>query len=206
MNKNWTIDDGTGEVPDALVASWELDRFPLPLQYVRMAGAYLDGAQLVFQGIAEDRLPLSFPHARVGQYLFLHALELFLKGVLLYATGGLVSGHDLGELYVRYRAARPDESLRMAGRLEDVLASDIGRPQTQQSRYPSDTQSKKWTVPAIVMIEQCIRDTSLCRTEFDRLSESLLGHEDRSRDPAGADSQSSSDRAERRDPQERRDI
>lgn len=78
-----------------------------PQQFASLALAYLESAQRLCDGLADNPSSGTFEKGAVVLYLSAHAVELFLKGAILRKAPHEHFAHDLEHIYNRYRALFP---------------------------------------------------------------------------------------------------
>ena len=138
------------------IGSWELEGIEEPAQLLGFAKAYLSASKILCQQIAKNRGAAKYADGCVVIFTAYHAVELFLKGMILKKDPSAKLHHDVEKLAHHYHNLYPNENyyLRVPFGME-VLGDDIATeekldklkkelPIEQIYRYPINKNGKTW--------------------------------------------------------------
>jgi hypothetical protein len=138
-----------------LLTNNELRGLPPPKQFVALAFAYLESAQQLCDGLADDPNNGTFERGAVVLFLSAHAVELFLKGAILRKAPNERFAHDLEHIYNRYAALFPGKRFTLtdmpfATEFPGMSKAEIAEAKREQPdpseifRYTVDKTGKPW--------------------------------------------------------------
>ena len=149
--------------------SWDYDEWSEPRRWRRMAVAYIDASIHCFEGIAAGTLTQDFAQAQAASFLFEHALELFFKGAIAQAGLNPQGHHRLEEHHAQFRKLFPGKRFAFEGRIDEAVASDPLRPDSEYSRYPRDKKAQPWQVNTHFDVPLWLAQLQIIRRDFERL-------------------------------------
>jgi HEPN domain-containing protein len=159
---------------DDRIRSRESDWYP-PIDHLfRLSQAYLDCSNRLFHSLHASELPRTFDHVRAASFLFEHALELFLKGAIMSATGKQTFGHNLHDLYARFLAQYGDR-FTFESEIERFTELDPNSTRAEYSRYPFDKDGEDWVQGNSVSLQRAIVQTDALKRDFNRVIASICG-------------------------------
>lgn len=157
-------------------------------QYFALARGYLDGSSVLCRALLDDAYAEQYSHTRVILYLCRHAVELFLKGAILKASGQQAKkSHNIVTLLDEYECLLPDQQFRFKTPFDLSTLPPIERTQytaelhaftgrynathDQRYRYPADNNGNDFPgyldsfIPAMFLSELQELSTELLRVE-----------------------------------------
>ena len=138
------------------IGSWELEGIDEPRQLLEFAKAYLSASKLLCQKIEENLNSAKYADTCVVTFTAYHAVELFLKGMILNKDSSAKLHHDVEKLAKHYRSIYPEEKYfwNVPFRIEllgdNSEAEEMLRkmkkefPQDQVYRYPVNKNGEMW--------------------------------------------------------------
>jgi hypothetical protein len=94
-----------------LISDSSLKSLSVPKRFVEYAKAYRDAAEALCQKMVESQEARTWPNASVVLMLSAHAVELFIKGIVLARDStAVLDGHQIDELEREYRSRFPEPS------------------------------------------------------------------------------------------------
>ena len=138
-----------------LLTNSKLRSQPPAKQFELLAFAYLDSAESLCESLAGSQDEATFEKGTVVLYLVAHAVDLFLKGVILRKAPDERFAHDLEHIHNRYRTLFPAKrfalttipfSTEYPGMTKQEIA-EVKREQPDASelyRYPVDKAGEPW--------------------------------------------------------------
>ena len=138
-----------------MIGSWEIEHLDNPELFHDLAVGYLDTSIVATRAMVYGAFLPRFSHSRVVLSMAHHAIELFLKGAILRATGDKkCSGHLLKDLYKRYVELYPEPELHFdlpfgfdyVGFAPEQIAKmrKDEPPQDQMYRYHTNLHGERW--------------------------------------------------------------
>ncbi|MBI3409332.1 MAG: hypothetical protein HY040_13390 [Planctomycetes bacterium] len=124
--------------------SWDYEDCSEAEHWFLTACAYQECACHVLSEMIEKRLSSSFHHAKVAAYLFLHAVELFLKGGIANAGKTVPSIHPLDKLYGQFRKLYSGKAFEFTGSIDDIAQPSSKTPHNEFPRYPTNHSGQPW--------------------------------------------------------------
>ena len=142
----------------ATIHSSEFQCLSVADRYFSLARGYLEGSRVLCEAIEKDDYASRYSHSRVVLHLCRHAVELFLKGAIAYATNAQpLQTHHLGNLITEYERVLPDPMFRFEVPFGvDALgtpdffsdfANQHHKTLDQRYRYPTDRSGKPFSDP-----------------------------------------------------------
>ena len=92
------------------IGSWELERVDEPAQLLSFAKAYLSASKLLCQNIKENIDKAKYADSCVVFFTSYHAVELFLKGMILKKDPSAKLHHDVEKLADYYHSLYTNEN------------------------------------------------------------------------------------------------
>ncbi len=138
-----------------MIGSWEIEQLDNPDLFHDLAVAYLDISIVTTRSMVYGAFLPRFSHSRAVLSMTYHAIELFLKGAILRATGDKkCTGHILEELYRRYEDLYPGQDMHFdipfgvvyLGFTPEQVAEMQKEepPQDQMYRYHTNLAGERW--------------------------------------------------------------
>jgi hypothetical protein len=138
------------------IGSWELENVDEPLQLLEFARAYLSASKLLCCNVQELKEKARYADGCVVIYTAYHAVELFLKGMILLKNRDAWLHHDIENLAKDYHKLYPGKEyaweipfgIEVLGNTEesknqiDKLKREL--PQDQLYRYPINKKGQSW--------------------------------------------------------------
>lgn len=140
---------------DRLISDASIKGLPIGLRFIEYANAYLSAAQSLCALMEHQESTRTWPNASVVLMLSAHAVELFIKGMVLSRDGNIVlDGHNLESLNAVYFEHFPEASFHWAMPFktsyvgfEEAEIAELRRQQTAHSvlyRYPVARGGGEW--------------------------------------------------------------
>lgn len=135
--------------------SWEFDGIDTPQQFIELARAYLRAAKLLCLEIIEAFDNSKFEDSRVVCFITHHAIELFLKGMILKKRPDMNLHHNVQKLSEEFKKLYPLENLpipfkiTVLGYCDPVQKTNEMQkksPLDQVYRYPVNRLRKDWEI------------------------------------------------------------
>src|SRR5208337_4526328 len=95
---------GAKRMDNKFLGSWELEGVDEPAQLFEFAKAYLSASKLLCQKIAEEHNKAKYADGCVVISTAFHAVELFLKGLILKRDRSAILHHDVERLAKHYHS------------------------------------------------------------------------------------------------------
>src|SRR5205814_1517508 len=92
----------------------------------------------------EERTSSSFHHLKVAASLFIHAVELFLKGGIAQAGKSVPAIHFLDQLYGQVTKLYPGKAFQFTGSIVDLARRSSQAPHNEFPRYPTNQSGRPW--------------------------------------------------------------
>ena len=113
---------------DGLLVAWNLGQFCHYELFFELAQAYFHAASVIFEEQLRADEPYYF-NLLPGMFSLNHGIECFLKGAILLGDASMTVeklssaslGHNLGNLYRRYRQLYPSDRFRLPARAEQLM-------------------------------------------------------------------------------------
>ena len=142
----------------ATIHSSEFQGLSVADRYFSLARGYLEGSRVLCEAIEKDDYAPRYSHSCVVLHLCRHAVELFLKGAIAYATNSQpLQTHHLGSLIAEYERVLSDPMFRFevpfgveASGTPNVFsdfADKHHKTLDQRYRYPTDRSGKPFSDP-----------------------------------------------------------
>ncbi|MCK9388531.1 MAG: hypothetical protein M0Q22_09100 [Sulfuritalea sp.] len=141
-----------------MIHSSEFQGLSVADRYFSLARGYLEGSRVLCEAIDKDDYAPQYSHTRVVLHLCRHAVELFLKGAIAYATNAQpLQTHHLGNLITEYERVLPDPMFLIeipfgvdaSGTPDffDDRADQLHKTLDQRYRYPTDRSGNVFSEP-----------------------------------------------------------
>jgi len=163
--------------------SWNFENLPDADHWFLLATAYMDSSAALFSRMIQSDVDDSFHHAKVAAGLLEHAVELFLKAVIVALGNRVPHHHHSDRLLAQVRGLIADDELRFSGRIDEVVARQPDAPGNQFLRYPSDTRGEPWSGHTHIDLSIWYQQAELLSGDFRRIESTLK--ERRRRDARG---------------------
>jgi hypothetical protein len=139
------------------IGSWELETVEEPLQLFEFARAYLSASKLLCSNVQVLKDKARYSDGCVVLFTAYHAVELFLKGMILLKNCDATLHHDIENLAKDYQRLYPGKEyswevpfgIELLGNTEDEqkqidkLKKEL--PPDQLYRYPINKKRQSWT-------------------------------------------------------------
>ena len=167
-----------------MVGNWEIDAFPIPLQFLAFSEAYLDSANRLCKILKLSTRKRSYPRGAVVQFLTFHAVELFLKAAILqkYPKEGL--HHNIEHLSNRYQTLYsgkrfnfdiPFKTEFIGFEPSEIKERKPALPsQDQVNRYPINKKFEVWEGAFAFKPESFLLVIEKLQTDIDRLKSEIF--------------------------------
>jgi HEPN domain len=138
------------------IGSWELEGVDEPEQLVAFAKAYLSASKVLCQKINENIVQAKYADGCVVIFTAYHAVELFLKGMIIKKNPDAKLHHDVEKLAIDYHRLYPEENHYWRVPFGVVVLGDNSEaekkfqdlkkelPVEQIYRYPINKNGKTW--------------------------------------------------------------
>jgi hypothetical protein len=168
------------------LGSWELENVGGPLQLLEFARAYLCASKLLCKNINKLISEARYADGCVVIFTAYHAVELFLKGMILYKSPEASLHHDVEKLAKDYHRLYREEKYiwnvpfgisvlgdtKEAERQIEQVKREL--PQDQLYRYPINRKGRAWAGAFAFEPSSFMRDVILpLEYDFDRLEKQL---------------------------------
>lgn len=149
-------------------------------QFASLAFAYLDSARQLCDSLARAPADATFERSTVVLYLSAHAVELFLKGAIIRKSPLEHFGHNLEQIYNRYRALFPAARFQLSNMpfgseyvgLTSQEIAEVKREQpdaSEQYRYPVNRAGAPWDAAiGFDTFSYCVTLFNM-RTDFEKI-------------------------------------
>jgi hypothetical protein len=176
------------EEPVSFVLLSEFSKQPEPDRYIAYAKAYLQASRSICERMEEGSPDRKWPFAAVTMLLAVQAVELFLKGAILFRASNEIAGkiansHDLDDLKIKYDKTYPESELvwelpfapNHLGFKEDnenpAITGTISP--SVRYRYPVLKHGIEWGGTECFNPEEFLEDITETEINFERLHQAL---------------------------------
>lgn len=167
--------------------SWELEDVEMPRQFIEFAKAYLSASKTLCQKIIDNPDSARYVDSCVVSYMTYHAVELFLKGMILHRDPKTQLHHNVESLAEQYSRIYPENTYGWNVPFTELKQEDDSDPnqklqelkkelpQEQIYRYPANRNKEMWYGAfAFEPVAYLNRVIELLESDFQRLETELL--------------------------------
>jgi hypothetical protein len=165
-----------------IVGNWEIDRSPIPDQFIAFSEAYLDSASRLCKILKLSTRKRSYPRGAVVLFLTFHSIELFLKAAILLKYPKDKLHHNVERLMGRYKELYPEKQFdfEIPFKTEYIgFEPSHKKPappmQDQLSRYPIGKNYETWPGAIAFEPESFLSIIESLQIDFHRLKEEIFG-------------------------------
>lgn len=153
--------------------SWNYQHLPAADHWYLLAIAYADSSAALFARMIAEEVDDSFHHAKVAAALLEHAIELFLKAILVDLGEAVRPSHASDRLLAQVRAIVPADVLQFSARIDEAVLRQPEAPTNQYLRYPTDSRGEPWSGHTHIDLSIWFQQARMLRVDFERIRSSV---------------------------------
>jgi hypothetical protein len=165
-----------------MIGSWEMENKTQSELFFDLGFAYMDTSILSTKSMLNNQTPSQYSQSRVILSLAYHAIELFLKGAILFKKNEYkVNGHNLDTLYKEYQKLYTQDKFQLESpfitRFMGISVDEINSinlpPRDQMYRYHTDRNTEKWEGVEGFIPQDFLKKSSSLKNKFIELKKRI---------------------------------